>query len=841
LLTLALGIGVATAMYAVVEAVLLRPLPYESADRLAMLWSADPARGIREQPTSYLTFADWKARTRSFSDLAIFQGEPAVVTGPNGTERVLAELVSANLFPLLGVAPSLGRTFSSEEELRNDPVVVISHGFWTRQFAGAPEAIGATITLRTGRVDVKEYRIVGVMPPTFYFPNKDVQLWRATLSGFGSGAAAKWKTEPRYRFIVNDWGVVGRLGPDATVDAARSEMAGIGEDLARVHGAQSSKATSFPGFGIEVVPLIDQLTGNTLERALWLLFAAVGIVLLITCVNVAGLLYARGAVRTREFAIRSALGAGRVRLVRQLLTESIVLAGVAGAAGLLVAGLGIRLVSLYAPPGVYPTPSSSYELTDSVRAPIRSAHPGVPRLDELRVDRRIATFAAGVSLLAVFVFGLTPARRATLTAPQGVLKREGRSLSGDRSLVRTRHMLVAFECALAVLLLVAAGLLIRTLANLDDVHPGFIADRVLLMRVSVAPISATAQTNPVDNMERRRVFYEEVRSRLHQEPGVERIGLITDFFVRPMSSERVNVPGSDGVDRSDFGWSAVDAGFFETIGVPLLRGRGFTGLDVVTTIRVGRMSSVERARTGAATPAVVNQLFAQRHLPGEAVGRRFGIGPDDKVSWYEVVGVVGNMQRNGLDRPPVAEYFTPYIGQTSQLVIRTNGDPAAAASRLSDVVRSVDPNGIVMGSTPLERKIAELDATRGLQARLLTLFAGLALLLAAIGIYGTVSYAVTWRTHELGIRIALGARPLNVMTMVLRQGMAAPFVGLSAGLAVTPLATNLLAHVLFETSPTDPKTLSIVGATLVLAALVACILPARRAARVDPIVSLRHE
>jgi predicted permease len=391
------------------------------------------------------------------------------------------------------------------------------------------------------------------------------------------------------------------------------------------------------------------------------------------------------------------------------------------------------------------------------------------------------------------------------------------------------------------LLLVAAGLFIRTLANLDEVHPGFSADRVLLMRVSVAPVTATPESGPVDNTERRRVFYEQVRSRLHREPGVERVGLITDFFARPMSSERITVPGRASVDRGSFGWSAVDAGFFETIGVPLLQGRVFTRLDAVTTIRLGRMNSVELARIGAATPAVVNEVFAQRYLTGEAVGGRFGIGSDGRVSWFEVVGVVGSMRREGLDRPPVAEYFTPYIGQTSQLVIRTSSAPAAAATRLGEVVRSVDANAIVMGSAPLERKIAELDATRALQARLLTVFAGLALLLSTVGIYGTVSYAVTQRTRELGIRIALGARPLTVMTMVLRQGMTAPAVGLIAGLAAVPSATSLLSHMLYGTSPTDPRTLAVVMTTLAAAALLACVLPARRAARVDPIISLRHE
>ena len=840
-LTLALGIGVTTAMFAVIQAVLLRPLPYGAPERLAMLWSGDTARGLREQPTSYLTVADWKARTRRFTDLAVFQGEPVVVTGPKGSDRVLAEIVSANLFSLIGVAPIAGRTFSSEEEARAEPVVVISYALWQRQFGGSPDAIGAVMTLQAGRISVQHCRILGVMPATFYFPNKDVQLWRPTLSAFNSGAAAKWKAEPRYRFNTNDWSVVGRLQPGATMTGAQAEMADIGNDLARVHGEEARKVAAFPGFAVDVVPLIDQLTGANLERALWLLFGAVTIVLLITCVNVASLLYARGAVRTREFAIRGALGGSRLRLLRQSVTESVVLAGAAAVLGLLLASGGLRLLSQYPPPGVYPAPSSSYGLTDSVRAPIQSAQPGVPRLDELRIDWRIAAFAAGLSMFTVLVFGLAPSRLLAVTSPRAAFQAGSRGMAGSRSLTRTRHMLVAIECALAVVLLVGAGLLIRTVAKLDRVDAGFNPERVALLRVSVAPAIATIPTIRADNDERRRLFYEQVRARLREETGVEAAGQITDFFSRPVATESVTVPDRGSASVSNVGWSAVDGGFFETINVPLVRGRFFTGLDTMATMRFNRMTSVEIARAKAAVPTIVNQLFADRHLSGNILGQRFGIGVDGRITWHEVVGVVGNMRRDGLDRPSVPEYFTPYVGQTSELVIRTGGDPAAAVSRLREVVRSVDANGIVMGATTLERKIAELDATRHLQTGLLTLFAVLSLLLAAVGIYGTVSYAVTQRTPELGVRMALGARPMDVMAMVLRQGLAAPVAGVIAGLAVAPAAAQLIAHVLFDTSPTDPPTLVVMVTTLGGAALAACVVPALRAARVNPVDSLRLE
>ena len=471
LITLALGIGITTAMFSVVEAVLLRPLPYLAPDRLAMLWTDDVKRGEREIPTSYLTFADWRSQSRRFSDMAIFQGEPVIVNGPNGTERVLAEIVSASIFPLLGVAPIAGRTFSADEEDRAEPVVVISHSMWQRQFGGSADAIGATITVSGGRVSGQRSRILGVMPRAFYFPSKDVQLWRPTMSSFVGSRGARWKTEPRYRFTTN-WGVIGRLQPDSTVHQAQAEMTAIGRDLTAMHAAEARRYEGFAGFAVNVVPLRNQLTGSNLQRALLMLLGAVSVVLLIACLNVANLLLARGAARTREFAIRSALGAGRFRLMRQSLTESMALGLAAALLGLLLANTGVRAMAIYAPPGVYPSSSTSYPLTDSVRVPVSSAQPGIPRLDELAIDRRIVSFAVGVSMLAVLLFGLAPSRRLSKIAARDAFSEGGRNIAGGRALSRTRQLLVAVECALAVVLLVGAGLLIRSLARLDQVDPG---------------------------------------------------------------------------------------------------------------------------------------------------------------------------------------------------------------------------------------------------------------------------------------------------------------------------------------------------------------------------------
>jgi predicted permease len=571
-----------------------------------------------------------------------------------------------------------------------------------------------------------------------------------------------------------------------------------------------------------------------------MLLGAVTVVLLIACVNVANLLLARGAARTREFAIRSALGAGRLRLMRQSLTESLALGVAATLLGLVLANAGVHALAKYAPPGVYPSSSTSYALTDSVRVPIVSAQPGIPRLDDVAIDWRIVSFAAAISLFAVLLFGLAPSRRASRTAPRDAISEGNRGVAGGRTLSRMRQVLVAAECALSVVLLVGAGLLIRSLAKLDAIDPGFSSGGVLLLRVSLAPAGQDPAV-PVDNVERRRLFYDQVRERVAGLPRVQSVGLITDFFIREIANDVITVPGGAGLTSADFAHAAVDGGFFATVAVPVLRGRSFTGFDTLKSIQLIRMSAQELARTPAATPVIVNELFAEKYLSGaDPVGRRFGIGAP-RIWWYEVVGVVGNMRRDGLDRSPVPEIFSPYVGQTSELAVRTEGDPLSSAAAIRDAIRSVDPNGIVMSASTLERKLAELDATRQLQAGLLVLFASLALLLAAIGIFGVVRYSVTLRTQEIGVRMALGARPVDVLALVVGGGLIAPVAGLTIGLLAALALTRVLVHALFETSPSDPFTLAAVVLALIVTAFLACVLPASRAARIDPVVALRHE
>lgn len=838
LLTLALGIGITTAMFSIVEAVLLRPLPYEKPDQLAMLWTDDRAHGEREHPTSFLTFADWRAQSRQFADMAIFKGEPVIVTGTTGAERVLAHAVSANLFSLLGVRPTAGRAFTAEEEDRGDPVVVISYGYCLRHFGSPSEAIGNSVVVQ-GVVSERAHRVLGVMPQGFYFPSKDVQFWRPTATATAGRRPLRFRTEDRFRFSLLDLGVVGRLHTGATMAEARADMTAIGQRLAATYPAPNP---DFPGFAVNVVPLTEQLTGLTLRRALWILFGAVGIVLLIACVNVANLLLARGTTRSREFAIRGSLGASRRRLMRQSLTESTILAAAAVLVGLALASAGVRALAAWAPPGVYPSASTSYALTDSVRVPVMSADPGIPRLDELQIDRRIVAFSVTLSMLTVFLVGLLPAYRISGGAVTYACVGGGRSIGGSRSFSRTRQTLVAAECALAVLLLVGAGLLIRSLARLDLVDPGYSKRNILLLRVSVAPATQNQRTATTDDMELRRLFYLHVRARLAGIRGVESVGQVTDFFVRSSGDQIIHLPGRPAESAGNIGQAHVDGGFFTTMRVPLVRGRSFTDADVETVLRIIRTPFEQLRVSKPAQPVIVNELFGSRFFPGEnPVGMRFGIGQSSQIWWYEVVGVVGNMRRDGLDRPPAVEFFLPYIGQTSELAIRTTDDALALAPTLRDAIRAIDPNAIVMTVTTLERKLASLDATRRLQAQLLQLFAVLSLLLAAIGIYGVVRYAVAQRTPEIGVRIALGARPIDVLTLVVAHGLAAPLAGLALGLVAAFWLTRILTSTLYETSPTDSVTLGVAVMTLLFAALVACVVPARRAARIDPVVALRTE
>jgi putative ABC transport system permease protein len=792
-LTLALGIGANSAIFSVVNAVILRPLPYHEPDSLAILWTDDPKHEFHEAGTSYLNFADWRAQSKTFGDMAICsRGNPVIFAGADEQEQVMAEQVSANLFPLLGVNPLLGRAFSPDEEERGESVVVLSYGIWQRRFGADSDIIGKTLELRGAKFHSSPlFKVIGVMPANFYFPSKDTQLWLPTV--------------PRGRQQrFNDlWRVIGRLKPNATFPQAQAEMTAIGQRLAQTYPTTDP---GFVGFGVNVTPLLDQVIGRNLRLALWVLLGAVGFVLLIACANVANLLLARGAARAREFAIRAALGAGQLRLLRQLLTESVTLSMGAGLVGFGLAVAGVRVLAVAAPPGI-------------------------PRLDEVRLDYRALLFTLGLSLLVGILFGLAPAWKMSRSNPSEDLKEGGGITAGGLRLRQARGLLVIAECALAVALLTGAGLLIRSFQRLQSVDPGFRPEGVLLARVTL-PYQAQAQ----------------VIERLAGLPGVQAVGVIEDFLIRRTPSYSIVVEGRAlnpaGSETGQLIDAYVSTGFFQAMGTPLLRGRFFSGQDVCRRTHTGCVNT-----SGVGAGVIINEALARRFFPDEdAVGKRFRLNtspanaPD---AWSTVLGVVGDMRRQGLEKQVVPQVYFPVnvwdFPSGMDVMARASSDPLALAATIRQTIRSIDKKATILSVNTLDAHLGKLSAQRRLNTWLLALFATLALSLAAIGIYGLMHFAVAQRTHEIGIRIALGARSSDVTRLVIGQGMKMVFVGVAVGLVASLWLTSLMAHLLFEVSGTDPVTYCGVALLLVSVALVACYLPARKAAQVDPLVALRHE
>jgi putative ABC transport system permease protein len=772
IVTLALGIGANTAMFSVVNAVILRPLPYQDPDRLAMLWTTDPKRDIREEGTSYPTFLDWRSQSRAFADMAICsRGNPVTLTGGNEPERVMGEAVSANLFPLLGVTPLLGRTFSDDEEQQRERVVVVSYALWQRRFGASRDTIGKKL-----EVDGQTFQVIGVMPAGFYFPTKDVQLWQpATFVSMTLSPAIRdriWTNR-----FSDWWRVVGRLRPTGTFDDAQAEMTAIGQRLAL---AYPTTDPGFAGFGVNVVPMLLQTTGRDLQQALWILLGAVGFVLLIACTNVANLLLARGAARQREFAVRAALGAGQVRLVRQLAVESALLVVGAAGVGLALALVGVRALQVAAPPGI-------------------------PRLDETQLDPRVLIFTASVSILGGLLFAIVPAWKMSRSDPADALKQGGRTGSDGLRLSRARRAFVVVECALAVALLAGAGLLLKSFMRVETVDPGFEGKRVLLVRITSASLSR------------------EMLDRVASLPGVQAVGAIRSFEPRNPDIA-ITAEGRLSL-RTPLIAERVTAGFFQAMSVPLRKGRHFTEND-------------HRANV-----AIINETMAKTFWPQEdPIGRRFKRGASDSTSpWMTVVGVVGDMRRRGLERDAVSEFYEPEIESSMELAIRTATDPLGHVASVRQVIRSFDGHAVIGRVTTVENHLEELGAARRFQTWLIAVFAGLGLVLSAIGIYGVMHYAVVQRTQEMGIRIALGAGGLHVLWLVIGEGLRLALIGVAAGLLAALQLTGVMAHLLFEVSSTDPAIFAIVPVVLAMVAVLACYLPARRASKVNPIVALRYE
>lgn len=819
LATLALGIGVTTAMFSVLNAVLLRPLPYADAGRLTLLWTDDIKRGLHQEPTAYLTITDWQAQATSFEAIGFFSAGRATIGSGPAAERTRAAMVSGNLFQVLGVAPALGRAIGEDEERAAAPVAVISHSLWTRRFASDPHVLGQALVLDEWQAkgDLNTLTIVGVMPAGFFFADRATDIWVPATTYW------RWQTESteRYQGWARRWTAIGRLRDGASVEDARDDLARVGRHLDQVH---PSTVPDFPGFAVTLVPMLDSIAGVPLQRALWLLMAAVGVVLVVACANVAGLLLARGAARQQEFTMRRALGASRVRLVRQQLIESLALAALGGLAGAVLAVGLTRIITTL-------------------------ADQRLPRLEDGAIDTRVLVFAGLAAMVSAIVFGVFPALRATAAE---------RGMATERfHVARPRGFLLVAECALAVVLLVGAGLLLRSLALVRAVDPGFDPQRALLTRIQFPAEARTAEnvtTSSTDRAISREQVQQVLLERVTALPGVEAAGLIDDMFVTGAGNESIAFPGMDpaAMPPGELLGGAVSPEFFPALGVPLRAGRHLRRDDALAKIRAlyaqiqpHGMPLEEKARRSLAEPVVVNEAFVQRYLSGtDPIGRRFCIDPTAKTYWFEIVGVVGDLHRQGLERAAIPQFFGPYTPVPSgrvDLLVRTRGNPLAAAASVKEAVAAIVPGVVLPQTGTLDAALGDFSAQRRLQTLLLASFAALALVLAAIGIYGMVHYAVARRTREIGVRIAIGARPLDLFGRVMIDGLRWPLIGVVAGLIAAAAVTRLMAHLLFGVDASDPITFAAVALAFLVTACAACLPPARRATRVDAIAALRVE
>jgi putative ABC transport system permease protein len=786
-ITLALGIGANTAIFSVVNAVLIRPLPYPNANRLVMIWERRLPEGERENNTSPATFLNWREHATVFEQTAACFNWTKVLTGGAAPERLNVQEVSPNLFALLGVNAALGRTLLASEDSvdgAND-VVVLSFELWQRRFGSDPRIVGRNIVLNG-----KPQTVVGVMPRGFQFFVKH--------GSFGQEQPQAWlpmtlsEKDPSFhgRYLE----AVGLLRPGVTLAQAQSAMTSLAKSL------EAQDPEYMKNWTANLVPLRTQLVG-AIQPALQVLLGAVGLVLLIACANVATLLLARSKSRSHEIAIRVALGAKPWQIIRQVLTEGFLLAGMGGAAGLLLARWSASSLLALAPKGLIP-------------------------LKGAQVDLRVLAFAAGIAVMTGLIFGVVPAVQAARARPNDELKEGGRGGSESVHSGRTRNSFVVAEIALALVLLAGSGLLIRSFSRLMAVDPGFQPKGILTARVELP--SSKYTTDP-----KLSEFYAELLERIRQLPGVRSASADAYLpFTGVIAGTGVEVEGRPplpAAEQPEADIAVVEPHFFETLGIPLLSGRGFT----------------DREAREVTHTVVISQSMAKKLWPNEdPVGKRVTIHMKDVDVPSQVIGVVGDVKHAGLDAEVNATAYWPHpelAYSFMTLVIRTDGDPLALAPAIRQAVWSMDKDQPVVDIRSMEDLLWVSLARARFSAVMLGVFAGMALLLAITGIYGVVSYSVAERTREIGIRVALGALPADVLRMVLRQGLMLAGFGVGIGVAAALAATRLLASLLFGTSPSDPATFASVAGLLIAVTLSACYVPARNAMKVDPMVALRYE
>jgi predicted permease len=794
-LTLALGIGANTAIFSVVYSVLLRPLAYAEPERLVSIRAAYSATGAQDIPASQPEYHDYLAGVGALEDLAAVYPISVNLTGLGAPRRIQAAVVSDNYFRLLGVTPALGRDFTPDDDRGQiGYVVVISHDLWQQGFGRDPAIIGKTV-----RLDDDPMTIIGVMPPRF----------RHVLES-GASPMEVWAPialdNPDPEFLnqrgARVYDLIGRLEPGKTVEEAQSELQVLAARLRERHPQNYPEGQ---GWHPVAQPLAEQVVGDV-RPALLILLGSVGFVLLIGCANVANLLLARATVREREVAVRTALGGSRARLVRQLLTESLVLAVLGGGLGLLLAAWGTtvlgRLVALY-----------------------------LPRSGEIELALPVLGFSAFLILLTAVLFGLMPALQASRADLQGVLKDAGRGSSSGAPRTRLRAALVVAEVAIALMLLTGAGLMLRSFQRLMAVEHGFDPDRLLTLQVWL-PVPNDRARGRYQNHEQRRAFYDHALAAVQAVPGVRDAALISRLPLRDRNDTRIEIEGRplppDQPPRSAEA-RLVSPNYFETMGIPLLAGEGLP----------------EPADSLASRRIVVNRTMAEKYWPAASpIGRRVRIFGGDGP-WVTVAGIVGDVRQIGLAEPPREELYLSFRAVSSQemsMVVRTGADePERLGAAVTAAIRGVDPEQPVFGVMSMEQVIAHASGERRISMVLLLVFAGMALLLSAIGIYGVMAYTTTQRRHEIGIRLALGAGGPDVLRMVVGQGMRLVLVGLAAGVFGAWLVSRVLESQLFGITAQDPVTYLGVALLLGVVALLAVWLPARRATRVDPMISLRTE
>jgi predicted permease len=791
-ITLALGIGANSTIFSVVNGLLLRPLPYQDSDRLAIIWTHSPGANVAQDWPSPGQYAAINSGNNAFEGIAIAHGSNVILTGLGTPERIGAVRTTSIMFSLLGAQPLLGRVFLPEEDSPGKPsTAILSYAFWQQQFGGDPNVIGQAVMLN-GR----SYTVVGVMPAGFSL-NYEVMPTVGAIAQADVLLPLPLSAEDLNNQGDENYNLLARLKPGITIAQAQAELDSV------VNGLEQQYPDYYPAsrrFSLSVRPLLEQVVGDV-RPALMVLLGAVGFVLLIACANVANLLLARAAAREKEMAIRTALGARRWRVVRQLLTESVLLAVMGGALGLLIAIWGLDA--------------------------LRSLNPGnIPLLQNVGIDGRVLAFTFAVAMLTGMLFGLAPAVRSSQVNLNESLKEGGRSLvsSGHN---RLRNLLVIAEMALSLILLISAGLLIRSFIRVQQVEPGFDAHNVLSLRLSVVGTEYADQS-------RRKIFYQQLWERIRRLPGVESVG---GASILPLSGSigwgSVTIEGyteASGESSIQADQRIASAGYFETMKIPLISGRFFTEQDMKGSMEV----------------AIIDENMARTYWPGaDPIGKRLKRGgASSDAPWMTVVGVAANVKQYALDSDSRVTFYTPHeqaLAGTMFVTARTFGDPGSLASAVTNEARAIDPNVPVYDVKTMEQRLSESLARRRFAMIALGLFAAVAMLLAAVGIYGVMSYAVAERTREIGIRMALGAQTSDVLKLVIRQGMVLAIIGVSIGLAGAIGMTRVMSSLLFGVGATDPVTFAALSLLLGGVALLACYLPARRAMNVDPMIALRYE